>query len=278
MHQLTALSGPMSVRDVRHLDRSSAATMTNRLRTEGTDHLLAAGRAVGARRFVAQSFGAFRFARTGGPVKTEADPLDPDPPAALRTALAAIRHLERGGDGDRLGRGSRAALRRLLRSGHLDQRRPRSRRQRRRSASAGSRSSATAAASGRSSTSSDAAAATAVAVEHGAAAASTTSSTTSPRRCASGCRCWRSALGAKPPRRVPRWLGRLAGRRGGDRHDDRGAGSLEREGQARARLAAAVRELAAGLRAGARLSDDRRGASTSCGRRRSRSPTGCSAA
>ena len=55
--------------------------MTNRLRTEATDHLLAAGRAVGARRFVAQSFAAFRFARTGGPVQTEADPLDPDPPA-----------------------------------------------------------------------------------------------------------------------------------------------------------------------------------------------------
>ena len=94
VHQLTALSGQMSVRDARHPDRSVAATMTNRLRTEATDHLLAAGRAVGARRFVAQSFGAFRFARTGGPVQTEADPLDPDPPAALRTAQAAYLYLE----------------------------------------------------------------------------------------------------------------------------------------------------------------------------------------
>jgi nucleoside-diphosphate-sugar epimerase len=51
---------------------------------------------VGARRFVAQSFGAFRFARTGGPVHTEADPLDPnDPPAALRTVQAAYLYLER---------------------------------------------------------------------------------------------------------------------------------------------------------------------------------------
>jgi nucleoside-diphosphate-sugar epimerase len=94
VHQLTALSGKMSARDMRHPDRSSAATMTNRLRTEGTDHLLAAGRAVGARRFVAQSFGAFRFARTGGPVLTEADPLDPNPPAALRPGVAGILYLE----------------------------------------------------------------------------------------------------------------------------------------------------------------------------------------
>ena len=91
VHQLTALSTPMSMREARHPERSFAFTMTNRLRTEGTDHLLAAGRAVGARRFVAQSFGAFRFARTGGPVQTEADPLDPELPAP---ALAAILHLE----------------------------------------------------------------------------------------------------------------------------------------------------------------------------------------
>jgi nucleoside-diphosphate-sugar epimerase len=95
VHQLTALSGPMSIRDARRPDRSFAVTMTNRLRTEATDHLLAAGRAVGARRFVAQSIAAFRFARTGGPVQTEADPFDPDPPAPLRTGLAAILHLER---------------------------------------------------------------------------------------------------------------------------------------------------------------------------------------
>ena len=68
--------------------------MTNRLRTEATDHLLAAGRAVGARRFVAQSFGAFRFARTGGPVQTEADPLDPDAPGPRQPGLEAILYLE----------------------------------------------------------------------------------------------------------------------------------------------------------------------------------------
>ena len=96
VHQLTALSGKMSARDMRHPDRSAAATMTNRLRTEGTDHLLAAGRAVGARRFVAQSFGAFRFDRTGGPVHTEDDPLGPDdPPATMRTPQEAYLYLER---------------------------------------------------------------------------------------------------------------------------------------------------------------------------------------
>src|SRR5688572_11050905 len=94
VHQLTALSGPMSVRDARHPERSFAATMTNRLRTEATDHLLAAGRAVGARRFVAQSFGAVRFAGAGGPVLSEADPLDPDSPVPPPTAVAAMLHLE----------------------------------------------------------------------------------------------------------------------------------------------------------------------------------------
>ena len=94
VHELTALSGPISMRDARHPDRSLAVRMTNRLRTEATDHLLAAGRAVGARRFVAQSIAAFRFDPRGAPVQTEADPLDPNPPAALRTGQAAILHLE----------------------------------------------------------------------------------------------------------------------------------------------------------------------------------------
>jgi 2-alkyl-3-oxoalkanoate reductase len=89
VHQLTALSGSL---DLRHIDRAFGET--NRLRTEGTDHLLAAGRAVGVKRFVAQSFAGWPSARTGGPVKTEADPFDPTPPAALKTMLDAIRHLE----------------------------------------------------------------------------------------------------------------------------------------------------------------------------------------
>jgi nucleoside-diphosphate-sugar epimerase len=90
VHELTALSGELNMR---RLDRWFAPT--NRLRTEGTDHLLEAALAVGARRFVAQSYAGWPFARTGGSVKTEADPLDPDPPAALREALDAIHHVER---------------------------------------------------------------------------------------------------------------------------------------------------------------------------------------
>jgi len=90
VHQLTALAGKL---DLRHFDRSFA--QTNRLRTVGTDHLLAAGRAVGVRRFVAQSYAGWPFARSGGPVKTEDDPLDPTPPAAMRSSLDAIRYLER---------------------------------------------------------------------------------------------------------------------------------------------------------------------------------------
>jgi nucleoside-diphosphate-sugar epimerase len=90
IHQLTALSGDL---DLRNLDRTFV--MTNRLRTEGTDHLLSAARAAGVRRFLAQSFAGWPYARVGGPVKDEEAPLDDDPPASARETIAAIRHLER---------------------------------------------------------------------------------------------------------------------------------------------------------------------------------------
>jgi nucleoside-diphosphate-sugar epimerase len=88
VHQLTAIGSL----DPRHFDRDFA--LTNRLRTEGTDHLLSAGQAVGVRRFVAQSYGAWWYVRTGGPVKIEEDPLDPTPAREMRETLAAVRHLE----------------------------------------------------------------------------------------------------------------------------------------------------------------------------------------
>jgi nucleoside-diphosphate-sugar epimerase len=90
VHQLTALSGRL---DLRRFERTFA--QTNRLRTEGTDHLLAAARAAGVRRLVAQSYGGWPYERAGGPVKTEDDPLDPEPVAAMRGTFDAIRHLER---------------------------------------------------------------------------------------------------------------------------------------------------------------------------------------
>src|SRR5207342_498526 len=89
VHQLTAIPARL---DLRHVNRDFA--LTNRLRTQGTDYLLSAGQAVGVRRFVAQSNGAFPYARTGGPVKTEEDPLDPTPAREMRESWAAIRHLE----------------------------------------------------------------------------------------------------------------------------------------------------------------------------------------
>jgi nucleoside-diphosphate-sugar epimerase len=208
VHELTAFSAPMSMRDTRHPERSSAVIMTNRLRTEATDHLLAAGRAVGARRFVAQSFGAFRFARAAGPVQTEADPLDPNPPASMRAGLAGILHLEQAvttiewGEGLALRYGTfygpgtgislapdaqmAAPIRKrrfpLVGGGggvwsfvHIE----------------------------------DAAAATAVAVEHGPTGIyNIVDDEPAPVR--EWLPALASALDAEPPRRVPRWLARLA--------------------------------------------------------------------
>jgi nucleoside-diphosphate-sugar epimerase len=183
--------------------------MTNRLRTEATDHLLAAGRAVGTRRFVAQSFAGFRFARTNAPVLTEADPFDPDdPPPALRAAQAAYLYLERAvttidwGEGLALRYGSlygpgtgissapdavmAGAIRKrrfpIVGGGggvwsyvHVE----------------------------------DAAAATVAAVERGRPGIyNIVDDEPAPVR--EWLPVLASALGAKPPRRVPRWLGRLA--------------------------------------------------------------------
>jgi nucleoside-diphosphate-sugar epimerase len=207
VHELTALSGPMSMRDARHPERFSGAIMTNRLRTEATDHLLAAGRAAGARRVVAQSFGAFRFARAGGPVQTEDDPLDPGPTGTRQPGLDAILYLERTvttiewGEGLALryggfyGPGTGISLapdaqmaapvrkRRFPIVGdgdgvwslvHIE----------------------------------DAAAATAGAVEHGAPGIYNVVDD-DPARVREWLPVLASALEAKPPRRMPRWLGRL---------------------------------------------------------------------
>jgi nucleoside-diphosphate-sugar epimerase len=90
VHQMTALSG---MTNLRNFDRSFAAT--NELRTKGTDHLLAAASAAGVERFVVQSYTGWPNERAGGPVKSEQDPLDREPPKAQTESLAAIRYLER---------------------------------------------------------------------------------------------------------------------------------------------------------------------------------------
>jgi 2-alkyl-3-oxoalkanoate reductase len=192
VHQATALA---NVRFGRSLDRAFAAT--NRLRTEGTDALLAAAREAGVRRFVAQSFASYRYAREGGPVKNEDDPLDPSPPASAGKTNAAMRYLDQavtdaGGVALRYGGFYGAAndgligpvrKRQLPIVGdgggvssfvHLD----------------------------------DAAAATVLALEHDAAGIfNIVDDEPAPAR------DWMpvlaSALGAKPPRRVPGWLARL---------------------------------------------------------------------
>ena len=89
VHQMTALSAKA---DLKHFDRWFATT--NRLRTEGTQHLLAAAESTGVGRFVAQSYTGWTNTRVGGPVKSEDDPLDPSPAKAQTESLAAIRFLE----------------------------------------------------------------------------------------------------------------------------------------------------------------------------------------
>ncbi|HWM10318.1 MAG TPA: NAD(P)-dependent oxidoreductase [Solirubrobacteraceae bacterium] len=191
-HQATALA---DVRFSRRLDRTFA--VTNRLRTEGTDALLAAAREAGVRRFVAQSFASFRNARTGGWVKTEDDPLDPDPLPSARGAHAAMRHLDEavtaaggiilrygafyGADNDGLLEPVRKRQLPIVGSGdgvtsfiHLD----------------------------------DAAEATVLALEHdGAGIFNVVDDDPAPVR--EWLPVLADALGAKPPRHVPGWLARL---------------------------------------------------------------------
>jgi nucleoside-diphosphate-sugar epimerase len=89
VHQMSSLAGKL---DPKHFDRSFA--VTNRLRTEGLDHLVTAALACGVPHIVAQSYTGWPNVRSGGWVKDEEDPLDPDPPKAQRESLDAIRYLE----------------------------------------------------------------------------------------------------------------------------------------------------------------------------------------
>ena len=89
IHQLTALAGATNYRRF-----DAVFAQTNRLRTAGTEHLVAAAQAAGARRLIAQSYGGWNYARTGTTPKVEDDPFDPNPPTHQRASLQAIRQLE----------------------------------------------------------------------------------------------------------------------------------------------------------------------------------------
>jgi nucleoside-diphosphate-sugar epimerase len=192
VHQATALA---DIRLSRNFDRSFA--QTNRLRTEGTDALLAAAREAGVRRFVAQSFAGYRHAREGGPVKTEDDPLDPDPLPTTRESQAAMRYLDQavtdaGGIALRYGGFYGAANDGLVE--------PVRKRQFPVVGDGGGLSSFIHL--------DDAAAATVLALERGGAGVyNVVDDDPAPAR--EWLPVLAEVLGAKPPRRVPRWLARL---------------------------------------------------------------------
>lgn len=189
--QATALAGGGFSRK---LDKTFA--LTNRLRTEGTDNLLAAAREAGVRRLVAQSFAPYRYAHQGGPVKTEDDPLEANPPATARETFAAMSHLDDAvtraggialryggfyGDRDAMVRAVRKRMYPLVGDGagmmsfiHLE----------------------------------DAAAATVLALgSEGPAIYNITDDEPAPAR--DWLPALAAAVGAKPPRHFPTWLGRL---------------------------------------------------------------------
>jgi nucleoside-diphosphate-sugar epimerase len=197
VHQMTSLAGGSGLR---HFDRMFA--VTNQLRTQGTDHLLAAAAAAGARRFIAQSYTGWPNIREDGPVKTEDDPLDPDPPAAQRQSLAAIRYLERVVPaaapmqgivlryGSFYGPGASGAFVGLVRKRRLPV--------------IGDGAGIWSFLHIR-----DAAAATVAALEHGRAGVYNVVDD-EPARVAEWLPFLAQAVGAPPPRRMPVWLGRLA--------------------------------------------------------------------
>jgi nucleoside-diphosphate-sugar epimerase len=96
IHEMTGLTGAKSFKKF-----DDEFALTNRLRTDGTDYLLEAARAAGARRFIAQSYGNWNYERSGSSAKTEDDPFDPDPPANQRKTLEAIVYLEQAVTGAR---------------------------------------------------------------------------------------------------------------------------------------------------------------------------------
>jgi nucleoside-diphosphate-sugar epimerase len=200
VHEMTDLKRAF---DLRHFDRAFA--VTNRLRTEGTHNLLSAAREMGVERLVAQSFGGWPYARIGGPIKSEEDPLDPAPPRELRRTFDAIRYLEKAvasaSDGVVLRYGAfYGPDTGLFENAFLDQI------VRRRVPIIGN---------GNGWWSlvhiEDAAAATALAIERGKAANIYNIVDDEPAPVREWLPALAATLGAKPPRRMPTWLGWLLG-------------------------------------------------------------------
>jgi nucleoside-diphosphate-sugar epimerase len=93
VHQMTGISMAHGGKpDMKHMDQWFA--ITDRLRTEGTDHLLAAAEAAGVSQFVAQGYASWNGIREGGWVKTEEDPLDPLEGTSAQPVMEAMRHVE----------------------------------------------------------------------------------------------------------------------------------------------------------------------------------------
>jgi 2-alkyl-3-oxoalkanoate reductase len=201
VHQLTALSDLSSMRDF-----DAVFAPTNRLRTEGTEHLLAGARAAGARRFVAQSYTGWPYERKGAMVKTEDDPLDPEPARSMSKSLAAIRELERLVTGARdlegivLRYGGFYGPGTSLEPGGEQFEMVRKRRIPIVGSGAGMWSFVHI---------DDAAAATVAAIERGTRGVYNVCDD-EPAPAREWLPVLADALGAKPPRHVPRWLGRLA--------------------------------------------------------------------
>jgi len=199
IHQMTALAGA-GLGNLRKWDREFA--VTNQLRTSGTDHLLAGARAAGARRFIAQSYAGWPGDRGGRPVQREEDPLDAHPPAGQRESMAAIRHVEQVVPaavpmqgivlryGSLYGLGASDEFFDLLRKRRVPVL----------GSGAGIWSFLHV---------TDAASATAAAVDRGAPGIYNVVDD-EPATVAEWLPFLAQALGAKPPRHLPRWLGRLA--------------------------------------------------------------------
>jgi nucleoside-diphosphate-sugar epimerase len=239
IHEMTQIG---ALNNLRRFDRVFA--VTNQLRTQGTDNLLAAATAAGARRLIAASFSGWTNSRTGGPVKTEADPLDANPPAAQRETAAAIRYPETAVTEASPVEGIVLRYGSFYGPGASDEffGPIRKRKMPVVGDGAGIWSFIHVA---------DAAAATVAALDHGSRGVYNVVDE-EPAEVAEWLPYLAEVLGAKPPMHVPRLAGPADGRRGRRVDADPDPRFLQRQGESGTWLGACLDELAAGLPAGRR--------------------------